>query len=203
MNNLFTGVNLNELKMEDIDGEKHVEREYTAYALVPDFLWTDAAVEHETHEQWQIEYAEGIPIRGRLRLINNRRYTEAVKEPLVTEDGSYECEFDISRDAFEMKKKACKNGYIKERFNFPIEGTPYKWEIDVFKSKAGGRHSWVKIDLEYGSRMDALPEFPFEVKELILIDRDSSTEAREMVNDLWENEWLKIEHNQAHGKRVD
>ena len=203
MNNLFAGVNLNDLKMEDIDGEKHIEREYTAYALVPDFNWTDAAAETELHEQWKIAYAEGSPITGRLRLINNRRYTEAVKQPLITEDGSYECEFDISRDAFEMKKKACKDGYLKERFNFPVEGTPYKWEIDVFKSRSGGRHPWVKIDLEYGTKMDAIPEFPFEVKELIVIDRDSSTEAREMINSLWENEWLKLDTNFARGNRVD
>lgn len=203
MKQLFNGVNLDNLKMEDIDGEKHIEREYTAYACVEDFNWTDDAPERETHEQWQIDYAEGSPIKGRLRLINNRRFTEAVKEPLITEDGCYECEFDISRDAFEMKKKACKNGYLKERFNFPIDGTPFKWEIDVFKSRAGGRHPWVKIDLEYNSKMDAIPEFPFPVKELIILERDSTTEAKEMVESLWENEWLKLDHGYARGNRPD
>ena len=113
MSKLFPELDLHHLKLEDINGEKHIEREYTAYARVEDFSWIEDAPEHEHHEQWEIPYAGETNIRGRLRLINNRRYTEAVKEKLRSEEGSYEVEFDLSRDAFEMKKKACVNGYSK------------------------------------------------------------------------------------------
>lgn len=202
MRNLFPELGLDHLKMEDINGEKHIEREYTAYARVKDFSWIDDAPEHEHHEQWEIKYATDSNVRGRLRLINNRRYTEAVKEALVGEEGSYEVEFDISRDAFEMKKKACKNGYAKDRYCYPIAGTNHKWEIDVFMSKAGGRSDWIKIDLEYDSKADAVPDFPIEVTDVIIIGKESSVEAREMVNELWESEWLKLEHSSARGGKA-
>ena len=203
MSKLFPELDLHHLKMEDINGEKHIEREYTAYARVEDFSWIEDAPEHEHHEQWEIPYAGETNIRGRLRLINNRRYTEAVKEKLRSEEGSYEVEFDLSRDAFEMKKKACVNGYSKDRYCFPIPGTNQKWEVDVFKSKSGGRSEWVKIDLEYNSRQDAVPDFPFAVKEVIIPEMNSTVEAKEMVNDLWENEWLKLEHSSARGGKVE
>mgnify|MGYP003593618494 CR=1 FL=1 len=199
MSKLFPDLDLSGLKFEDFNGEKHIEREYTAYARVEDFSWIDEAPEHEQHEQWEIPYSTNTTVRGRLRLINNRRYTEAVKEKLRGEEGSYEVEFDISRDAFEMKKKACVNGYSKDRYNFPIAGSNQKWEIDVFKSQSGGRSEWVKIDLEYDSKADAVPDFPFPVKEVIIVDQDSSVEAKEIVNSLWESEWLKLEHSSARG----
>lgn len=202
MSKLFPDVDLSHIKMESIDGEKHIEREYTAYARVEDFSWIEEAPEHEHHEQWELPYSKDGNIRGRLRLINNRRYTEAVKEKLISEEGSYEVEFDISRDAFEMKKKACVNGYSKDRYNFPIPGTNQKWEVDVFKSKSGGRSDWVKIDLEYNSKQDAIPDFPFAVKEVIILDVDSSVEARETVDLLWNEEWHKLEHNSARGGKV-
>lgn len=203
MSKQFPDVDLSGIKMESIDGEKHIEREYTAYARVEDFSWIDDAPEHEHHEQWEIPYPDEGKIRGRLRLINNRRYTEAVKEKLTGEEGSYEVEFDISRDAFEMKKKACKNGYSKDRYNFPIPGTNQKWEVDVFKSKAGGRSEWIKIDLEYNTRQDAVPDFPFPVREVIILEENSTVEARETVNALWEQEWLKLEHSSARGGKVE
>lgn len=202
MSKLFPDLDLSGIKLEDINGEKHIEREYTAYVRVEDFSWIDDAPEHEHHEQWEIPYAGKTNIRGRLRLINNRRYTEAVKEKLSTDD-LYEVEFDLSRDAFEMKKKVCVNGYSKDRYNFPISGTQQKWEVDVFKSKSGGRSEWVKVDLEYDSKADAVPDFPFPVKEVILLDVNSSVEAKELVDSLWENEWLKLEHTSATGGRVN
>ena len=199
---IFAGVNLKKLKMEAIDGEKHIEREYTAYARVKDFNWIDDAPEHEHHLQWSINYGEDSKVKGLLRLINGRRYTEAVKEPLISEEGSYEVEFDIPRDAFEMKKKACKDGYSKDRYCFPIEGTDLKWEIDVFKSKSGGRSDWIKIDLEYDSKSDVDFALPFEVLDLFVVGRDSSQEAHDMATQLWRDEWVKLEPNYAKGGSV-
>lgn len=199
MSRLFNGVDLRDLKMEAIDGEKHIEREYTAYAKVKDFNWLDDAPEHEHHLQWNIDYGKESKVRGRLRLINNRRYTEAIKEPLVGEEGCYEVEFDIPRDAFEMKKKACKDGYSKDRYSFPIDGSNLKWEIDVFKSKSGGRSEWIKIDLEYDSKDRVDFNLPIEVSELFIVGRDSSQEARDMASQLWDDEWLKLDHTTARG----
>lgn len=190
-------IDLENLKMEAIDGEKHVEREYTAYVEVPHFDWIADAKEHELHEQWQIDY-KGKTIRGRLRLINNRRYTEAVKQPLVGDEGYYECEQDISPDMYLMKKLACTNGYLKERFNFPIDGTDLKWEVDVFKSKAGGRSHWVKVDLEYHSKNDPIPDFPIPtVGAPIIVERVMPQDIEDFIDKLWDEEWLKLEHSSA------
>lgn len=202
MTNIFPGVDLSRLKMEAIDGEKHIEREYTAYARVKDFSWIDDAPEHEHHLQWKIDYGEDSKLKGRLRLINGRRYTETVKEDLISEEGSYECEYDIPRDAFEMKRKHCKEGYSKDRYNFPISGTNLKWEIDVFKSKSGGRSDWIKIDLEYNSKSDIDFALPIEVTDLFLVGKDSPQEAHDMAKQLWENEWLRLDTNIALGGSI-
>lgn len=194
-------VDLENLKMEAIDGERHIEREYTAYAEVADFEWTNDAKHRELHEQWKINYAEGSKVTGRLRLINNRRYTEAVKQPLRGEEGYYECEQDISPDMFEMKKLACTDGYLKERFEFPIEGTDLKWEVDVFKSRSGGRSKWIKIDLEYHSKNDPIPDFPIDiVGHPIIMERVMPADVEDFVNKLWDEEWLKLEHSSARPK---
>ena len=191
-------IDFENLKLEAIDGERHVEREYTAYAQVADFGWTERAHEHELHEQWTLPYQD-TPIRGRLRLINNRRYTEAVKQPLKGEEGHYECECDISPDMFEMKKLACKSGYLKDRYNFHVPETGLKWEIDVFRSKSGGRSNWIKIDLEYIKPNDPVPAFPFEIVEgtLIIEERVMSEHDRDFIDSLWDDEWLKLDPNSA------
>jgi len=200
------GINFENLKMEDtIDGERHVEREYTAYAEVENFDWIDLARTRELHEQWQIDYKEGCPLRGRLRLINNRRYTEAVKQPLTGEEGYYECVSDISPDMFEMKKLGCSSGYLKERFTFPAGDNGLVWEVDVFKSKSGGRSSWIKIDLEYNSKNDPIPDFPFDIKNgsLVVEERVMPQSVEEFIDNLWENEWLKLEHSSARSTEKD
>lgn len=200
---LINGIDLQDLKMEDVDGVKHIEREYTAYACVDDFNWMDEAASSEQHEQWEIPYSEESGLRGRLRLINNRRFTEAVKEKIAGDEGVYECEFDLTPDAFDMKKKACVNGYLKERFNFPITGTQRKWEVDVFQDQAGGRSKWIKIDLEYDNKADEIPEFPFAVKDLLISGPDSSVEVKEMINAIWEKEWRKLDKSHARGGKVN
>lgn len=186
------------LKMESIDGERRVEREYCIYARVKDFSWTDDAPVHETHEQWFIDYA-GKNVRGRIRRINNRRNVETIKQPLKGSDGCYECEQDISPDMFEMKKLACTKGYYKERFTFPIEGSRHGWEVDVFKSKAGGRSEWVKIDLEFDNLTDPVPDLPFDIENPIVAERIMTKYNEDKIADLWENEWLALYHQSASG----
>lgn len=187
------------LKMEDINGEKHIEREYTAYVEVPNFNWIDDAPQMELHEQWNIGLKDDS-VRQRIRLINKRRYTMAVKQPLRGEAGYYECEQDISADMFELLKLGGEQGFLKERFNFPIDGTNLKWEVDVFKSRAGGRHPWVKVDLEYHSINDPIPDFPFPIKGYpIIIDADSSPEVKAAVKQLWDEEWLPLDKKSARG----
>lgn len=186
------------LKMESIDGERKVEKEITAYALVPDFRFLDEALEHETHEQWFIDY-EGSKVRGRIRKINNRRHVETIKQPLKGDSGCYECEQDISPDMFEMKKLACTKGYFKERYTFPVEGSKHGWEIDVFKSKAGGRSHWVKIDLEFDNHLGELPELPFVVEHMVISERIMTQSMEDFIKNIWENEWLQLDHQSASG----
>ena len=183
-------------KLEDVDGEKHVEKEHTFYAEVEDFNWTEDAKTKELHEQWKLVYP-GENISGRLRLINNRRFTEAVKEKIPGDIGHYECEFDIPEDAYMMKRKAAVSGYLKERYTFPITGTNKKWEVDVFKDRSGGRSKWVKIDLEVDNLNDDIPELPFSVKCFFRDHPDAITEIKNDVRQLWELEWLQISPKQA------
>lgn len=191
-------LDLDQIKMEDINGERMVEREHVAYVEVPNFDWVHDAKQFELHEQWNIDYAKSSRVRGRLRLINNRRHTEAVKQPLMGEEGYYECEQDISPDMYEMKKLACTTGYLKERYIFPAGDNGLMWEVDVFKSRSGGRHHWVKVDLEYNSIHDEIPEFPFDiVGNPIIVERVMSAQVEEFIDNLWDKEWLKLEHSSA------
>lgn len=189
------------LKTEDYDGERHIEREYTAYAKVPNFNWMDEAKTREMHEQWFIDYDSKV-ISGRLRLINGRRFTEAVKQKILTESGHYECEQDISPDMYEMKKLACKRGYLKERFTFPTGNNGLVWEVDVFKDRAGGRSHWIKIDLEYIHRNDPIPDFPFAIDELIVEEDVMSEATEEAIDRLWQEEWLCLDPKQARSRSV-
>lgn len=189
---------LSKLVLESFDGEKHIEREHTVYARVSDFSWLESAPEMEVYEDWKLEY-DHPTISGRIRLINGRRYTEAIKERMKTEEGCYECEFDISPDAFEMKKKLALCGYRKERYHFPIPNTDLRWEVDVFQSRGGGRSEWIKIDLEYNNSRDAIPEFPFPVEEVIIAE-PGNHHVQAQIDTIWNEEWFKLEHNHTRGK---
>lgn len=195
---IFPGLNSSQLRMEGIDGERHIEREYVAYVRVTDWSWVDTAPHRETHEQWVLDYGHPT-ISGRLRLINKRRYTECVKEKIKGLVEAYECEFDISKDAFEMKKKMAKFGVLKERFTFPIPGSKLKWEVDVFQAKAGGRSEWVKVDLEYTSKNTEIPEFPFPVNEVLIVTENMSPELESTINLLWTKEYANIDHTYKSG----
>lgn len=182
------------IAMEDIDGKRHREDEITFYAKVVNLTQLiELANEVEEHEQWNIGLTSET-VRGRLRLINGTRYTMAFKEKIKGSTANMETESDISKDTYEVMRRASTNGYKKTRYNIPIPGSTRKWEVDVFLSNGGGRHPWVKVDYEHDGDLKDFPEIPFEYEEIIVADADSTTAEQEaFVDKLWQVEWSRLD----------
>ncbi len=177
-----------------INGKAARELEYTFYGKVANFEQLQEAVEVEEHEQWTLPLDTEQPIRTRLRLINNRRptITTKLKRPGVL--GFEEVNSDISNDLYQHLKIAAIDGYKKTRYNFPVHGTPLKWEIDVFLDRSGNPHPWVKIDFEVNDPKDRIPDLPIDITEIIIDGGPKQTlEEKRFVRLLWESEWQRID----------
>ncbi len=183
------------ISQEEIDGIMRQELEYTFYAKLKNPDQLKDAIVIEKHEQWNIPLDTEEPVRQRLRLIDDRRYTTAVKVKVPGVLGFKEVEDDISKDLFNALKLTGVKGYIKVRHIFKTKGG-LKWEIDQFMDQTGNPHPWVKIDLEVKSENDQIPDLPIDVEELI-IDNSPKQTAKEIafVDSLWEKEWLRLDRN--------
>lgn len=189
-NPLLNGLNLS---LEDIDGKVHVEREFTIYAHMIDLSQLDDCESKETHEQWKLPLASD-KVRARLRLIDDRRHTMAVKKPLDGDSmGCYEVESDISPDMYKFLRLVSTDGYKKIRYNKQIPNSNLKWEIDVFFDQTGNPHPWVKIDMEIDINKDAFPKFPFDLSEIIIMDDELTNEQKSFIDNLWNVEWTKLD----------
>lgn len=181
------------ISQEAIDGIMRRELEYTFYAKLSSHDVLQKALEVEEHEQWNMPLETEAPVRMRLRLINNRRYTMATKVKQSGVKGFMETEIDVSKDFFESCKLAAIEGYKKTRYKFAAENG-LQWEVDVFLDNTGKPHPWVKIDLEVNKETDKIPELPFPVQELIINNSPNQT-AKEiaLVDNLWDKEWFRID----------
>lgn len=177
------------------NGQLNKELELTMYVHMSDLNDLTRAVSKEVHEQYDTPLETETKVRQRIRGVNDKRWLLTVKSPLPTgQPGNYETEVDISRDMFSLLRAATpKDGYVKERYFFPIIGTDMVWEIDVFRNNGGTQHEWVKVDLEFTDTTMEVPTLPFKTKAIIYSDSDDVTQAeRNWIDQLWNKEWQAV-----------
>ncbi len=185
------------LVMEGIvDGRPHIEREITCYVKLRDLYdVTSIAKEQETHEQWRIMTSSK---KGsiRIRLTDDVEYTLTTKEKTKIQFETIETEQKIEKQFFEVLKRAYAfDGYLKIRYNIPIEGSNRKWEVDVFKTYSGTPSLWIKLDYEFNNGESQMPEIPFDYEELIIPEIEEGRD--EEVDRLWKEEWMKLDEIDA------
>lgn len=172
-------------------GKLNEELELTIYAEMADLNDLSKAVSKEIHEQYEIPLQTNTKIRQRIRGVNGKRWIQTVKVPHENKPGNWESEDDISQSTFKLLRAAtCEEGYVKERYFFPVIGTDLVYEVDVFRNNGGTQHAWVKIDLEFNDTTEKVPPLPFNTKAIIYADNPNTTAAeRNWIKQLWDDEW--------------
>ena len=173
-------------------GKTELEVEFTIYAELQDIRVLQQAVTKEVQQQVNISMDTDTDIRQRIRSINGKRWILTTKEPPERGFGNLETGCDISKDMFGTLMRATKEKLVvKTRYLFPIPGTNLQWEVDVFNTKSGSEHPWVKIDLEVPNLEMEIPPLPFQVNSIIYADSDDLTIAeKRKIDTLWDEEWV-------------
>ena len=166
------------------DGKTFVEKERVIYARISDFEQLKKAKSADHQEQWGLKipkgrenFAEG---QVRVRAVTPLALSQDEAAPRPTEGAQYvftvkakqgmgqnlETPIPATADAFDIFKRICDNGMIKDRYHFPVEGTSLVYEVDAFLKADGSYHEWVKIDLETKDMDAELPPLPIAVEEI-------------------------------------
>lgn len=159
------------ISLEDgADGNVQQEIEYTFFGRAENWDWLEQAASQEKQEQWESyrDRGEGSFAQCRVRAIDDKTYHACVKLKIAGELGKKEVEQVCTKDYFEFYRYFADKGLNKVRYIFPVEGTDLKWEVDVYTTQSGERHPWVKVDLEVKGSDTEIPEFPFQLMDMIL-----------------------------------
>lgn len=165
------------------DGVAKKEKEMVIYGKIVNFEQLKAAGRIVDQVQYELKIsktdknAAAGSMRVRQETENDEvKYIHCIKNKL--EDGSsIETETEATESMFKQFKYMCESGMSKTRFEFPIEGSECKWEVDVFKSVDGTMFEWVKIDLEDWE--GELPKLPIELTDVISNPYGARTEEEE------------------------
>lgn len=183
----------------EAQGQTTKEREYEVYGRVDDLAAMQAsATRHEYQEQWGMpcDFGKDVGIFGSIRVRMTRQgddgevsLTQTIKAK--ADDGSDENEMDISQATFDLFSRLVPNGLLKTRYFFPLEGTDYELEVDVFHDANGKQCNVVKIDLEVPEGVEVseikIP-FKMEIARVIKPGKKSSGDS-EYVRDLFTNHY--------------
>jgi len=176
------------LEGEAPTGKAAKEDEFVFYGKIKDFSQLKNATSSEEQVQFEIAIPKtdknAVEGKQRVRRTNAVGSEDFAYEHTIKTKGSdgipIETSNPSSEAAFIQYKYLAETGMAKTRYEFPIEGTEYKWEVDVFKTVDGGMHEWCKIDLEFiGGRPDTIPTFPIDLDNLIANQYGNRTEEEE------------------------
>lgn len=159
------------------DAKTEVELEHTWYGQMTDTSELEKASSIEKQEQWSVPAKPGDDCKysGSIRVRKSVRYKPGVRDLGETsymmclkafehgKQGCLENEFEINEATFAQFRRVSGSGMIKTRYTFPIEGTDYAFEVDVYQEAS----NWVKIDLEVKDPTFKIPELPVSLKGLI------------------------------------
>lgn len=183
-----------EAKAESAQTE--VEFEKTWYGRLMDRTQLDGASKVEQQVQWNVRVntPETMCYGGsvRVRAIDGERFVLCIKNYEKGKQGCLEHEFEVSRDAFEQIRRIAEKGMIKTRYTFPIEGTEYAWEIDVFADADGNPYEWVKVDLEIDDPGFVIPPMPVALEGCFMDTPTSRTPEQEKLIDALMSKYFTV-----------
>jgi CYTH domain-containing protein len=178
------------------DGTQKTECEYEIYGTIRDMSVLASAVRSELQEQW------GVPIEKvkenaasgslRVRLTSNAKEVYVFTSKVKRESGNDEIEIEVTEDLFKHFKLFATQGMQKRRYFFPVEGTDFVYEVDVFFNPDGSPNPRVKIDLEIqdSAGIDSLPPLPFDLDDITVIPPGrKSTAHLTFVRELYEKHY--------------
>ena len=153
--------------LEDIeDGKKRREKEYIWYGRLTNPEVLQKAAKQETQKQSSLK-GKGGTIRVReTTALGQVRYTLTAKAYSGRGDAD-EASTPTSKDLHEVFRAITGESMDKIRYTFPIEGTSFKWEVDVFIDAKGNPKDWIKIDLEVPDVINEFPPLPVVLADMI------------------------------------
>lgn len=166
------------------DAKTEVELEHTWYGQMTDLKELEKATSVTKQEQWSVpakpeDCRYGGSIRVRKSVCNGETsFMMCLKAFEKGKQGCLENEFEINAATFEQFRRVSDSGMIKTRYTFPIEGTDFAFEVDVYPET-----DWVKIDLEVNDPKFAIPEMPVAIKGLIKDNPMQRTPEQEKLID--------------------
>lgn len=199
MSRVNIGEYISQEKVEDVSVEgindNLEEIEYDFYCRIEDFDQLAGASRKEIQEQWNLPFSKkSVDVSVRVRKCatdSDIRFELTNKIDIEGLDGVWEVERAIERQHFETIRDLSKQGMIKHRYFFPVNGTDLVWEVDVFHDDKGRPIEWVKIDLEVHQRMNKLPELPIEGFDWIMAQKGERTpEEEDFICKLYTNRFI-------------
>jgi hypothetical protein len=186
---------------ENSDGKIEKEREIVFYGRVLDMEQLKEAHSMEHQEQWEIRIpkTDENALSGRMRIRKTvlqegqaPEYVFTTKTPTPDNNTSNSIPIPTTEAHFMQFKMLAPAGMIKDRYNFEIEGTDLKWEVDMFRKPEGGYFEWAKLDLEIPmSYSGPIPPPPLDMADIITGQYGNRTEAEEAkIHTLYEFEFI-------------
>lgn len=182
-----------------VGDDKLEEIEFEFYYRLEDWDQLSKAKSKVRQEQWSIPFNKNIgdvsistAIRARKCMSDTGVHFELCsKTSLTGMDGVWELEREIERHHFDTIETLSKQGMVKDRYYFPVNGTSLVWEVDVFHDDQGNPVEWVKVDLEVPSKGEPIPKFPLEFVDSIVSQKGSQTpEEIELLDKLYKNRFI-------------
>lgn len=133
---------------------------------------------------------KGSQIRVRMATVDGvTKYILTGKKPQTNHPQALdEVSSEVSSDMFDIFLAVSGEYQHKTRYEFPIEGTDLKWEVDVFFNSKGEVCEWCKIDLE--NPPETTPAFPIDLEDVIFSKtRQYSAKQQQIIDDLYHNQW--------------
>lgn len=166
------------------DAVTAVELEHTWFAQISDISQLVNAASSEQQEQWSarcekdetLQYDGSVRVRKVVTQDDETIYFMTIKNYQDGKRGCLETEFLVNEEVFNSIRRISPTGMIKTRYVFPIDGTDYAWEIDVFRHKNG---AWCKIDLEVDNTAFKIPPFPIDLRNIL----DGNTSQKQILMD--------------------
>ena len=183
-------------ELAESEGKAKQEIEYTFFARVENFDWINPELLKEQQEQAEIHVDKGDKGFGqiRVRAVNDRDYELCLKFKTPGELGKKEAEKPVTQDMFELMLLMAPHSLRKKRYCYPIEGSDYQYEVDVFENIDGEPYDWVKIDLEVmlKDKDMEIPPLPIPTVETIMSQSSQRTpEEYKKVGELFETWAIK------------
>lgn len=173
------------------------EKEYVVYFRTLDFKQLQNAKHAIKQRQWQFYVPKTddnagsgkIRVRELISHDGNTKYELTIKSEV--KDGNIESSIECSKEMFTQIAFLADSGMYKHRYEFPIENSDLKWEIDVYPDGNGGYYPWGRAELEVKEELTELPKLPIEVEEIITPEEASTEEGKVKVKELFSKFFLK------------